>query len=494
MLREYQARAIEGIRDEVRRGRRRVLLQAPCGAGKTTIFAKIARDAIAKGNRVLFVVHRKELVNQAHARLKGFGIDAGVIMGSDARHDLRHPAQVASIQTLARREAPDAQIVVVDEAHRALSDSYRKLLDHYSDAVVIGLTATPWRMDGRGLGDLFEGMVVAATHEELMRDGYLVKPRMFMGESPDMKGVTISMGDYQQGEVAERCRKQELVSNIVAQWQKHAPAKRTVVFAASVEHSREIVAEFSKAGVAAAHLDWSTPKEERAALLGDLESGGLQVVSNMGILTEGWDLPSLECCILARPTASSILYRQMSGRVMRPHPGKERPMLLDHGGNIRRHGFPFIDEEMELTKTKKKSRVALQCRICIQCGAVCQLNATECQECGSCLTSPESVTIIDTITELKEIPEMAPKECPKCTCPGVIIYDKRWAWNWLCSTCGERGAVAKPEAMNASMEQKKEEYERLGAVCKERGYKPGWTAHRYKSTFGVWPRGVKGES
>jgi superfamily II DNA or RNA helicase len=303
-LRPYQEDAVREIRARVGAGVRRLIVVAPTGSGKTTIAAHIIAKAVERGSRVLFMAHRRELITQAYNRLIQLGVpenQLGVLMGRDRRWRPGAPVQVASVDTLRNRAKPLADIVFVDECHRATAKSYRDIAAYYPDALHLGLTATPFRANGAGLGDAYDDLLLVASPRRLIDEGHLVEPRVFTVPTealPDLSAVRVKRGDYDQRALAEAVDSKTLVGNLVDHWTRHANGVRTVAFAVSVAHSEHIAEQFRQAGVAAEHLDGATPTEERDAILGRLESGETRVVSNCGVLcldadteiltTDGW--------------------------------------------------------------------------------------------------------------------------------------------------------------------------------------------------------------
>ncbi|MFI5302654.1 MAG: DEAD/DEAH box helicase, partial [Polyangiales bacterium] len=323
-LRPYQHEAIARLDDAVARGVRRVLLVCATGGGKTSIAGSFIVRAVERGQRVLFLAHRRELIVQAYRRLLDFGLserDVGIIMGNDPRRRPGARVQVASVDTLRRRAQPGADVVFWDEAHRSICPSQRAIAAHHAGALHIGLTATPFGPNGAGLGVAYDELHVVASPRLLMDQGFLVEPRVFtvpVAKRPNLKGVRIARGDYTSADLEAAVDRQALIGNIVEHWRRYADGVRTVVFAVSVAHSKHIVERFVAAGVAAEHLDGETPTTERDAILARLDRGDTRVVGSVGTLCEGWDQPSVKCAILARPTKSTGLYLQQAGRILRP--------------------------------------------------------------------------------------------------------------------------------------------------------------------------------
>ncbi|HMA93957.1 MAG TPA: DEAD/DEAH box helicase family protein, partial [Polyangiaceae bacterium] len=355
----------------------------------TVIAGSIISRAAMNGERVLFLAHRRELINQAYRKLLDFGLPAaavGVMMASDPRRRPGAPVQVASVDTLRSRAKPSADLVFTDECHRALSQTHRGIAAHYPNARHIGLTATPYRADGKGLGDAYDELLLVASPRQLIDEGFLVEPRIFTvpySQRPDLSKVKISNGDYAADALEQAVDRTALVGNIVEHWLEHAAGIRTVVFAVSVAHSRHIAERFRAAGITAEHLDGMTPTLERDAILKRLDRGETLVVSGVGVLAEGWDQPSVKCAILARPTKSTGLYLQQAGRILRPWQNQPA-IILDHGGCALEHGLPQDDREFSLEGRKKRTKTQLDSpvRECPSCNAVLAINSRICPECG----------------------------------------------------------------------------------------------------------------
>jgi DNA repair protein RadD len=469
--RPYQLAGIEAARNLIGESIRRILFVLATGGGKTIIAALVALGAVQKGKRILFVGPRREIIAQAFWKLIEAGIpemQCGVIMADGViphvhtrqPYNARRPnaqVQVASVQTLANRRLPPADVVFIDEAHHATSETWSKIIGHYTEAgaVVVGLTATPCRADGAGLGKLFERLHVIASFADLAAQGYLVAPRVFTTpRAPDLSKVKVNRaGEYDQADLAATMRDRALVGDVVEHWQRHAEGRTTVVFAASVEHSRELCEAFRAAGIAAGHIDANTPPEERDATLGDLAAGRITVLSNMGVCTEGWDLPRCKCVVLARPTKSLSLFLQMCGRGLRPWQDTSA-ILLDHAGAVHEHGFPSDAREWSLDgKVKRASAVAV--RTCPECYAALPAGTRACTECGH-----------------------------------VFPVEERGGPTQVDGELVETDATA-ARAKKPSMEDRVKFYAEVLAVGASSGRKVGWCRHRYREKFNAWPAGPR---
>lgn len=311
----------------------------------------------------------------------------------------------------------------------------------------VGLSATPARLDGKPLCDLFGRIIIAAETDDLIRDGFLVMPRMFAGEAPDLHGIKKTAGDYNIGALGRCVNKPVLVGDAVQHWMRHANGYRTIAFAVDIAHSKSIVEAFVAAGVIAEHVDGSTPKDERKAILERLRSGATTIVSNVGIATEGFDLPALECVILLRPTESLVLQIQMFGRAMRPCEGKRTPVILDHAGNWHRHHYRGDNRyEWSLDGRVKKANVPanLGLKRCDECYALVDNSLDVCPHCGSEFkVEKRRLSIID--GELVEVGRSAPSN-------RVI----RWI-----------------QLLDIAHNNRR---------CK------AWAVERYRVEFGMWPR------
>jgi superfamily II DNA or RNA helicase len=345
-LRPYQIDVIAEFDRAVAAGTKRIILVSPTGSGKTVIAAAIIKQYVKLGKSVLVLAHRREIIIQTSEKLSGHSIVHGIIQAGFPPRPLEN-VQIASIQTLWHRairrdrmELPPADLLIIDECHHCPAETYSKIIDAYPDAVLLGLTATPCRGDGRGLGGIFETMIECPQVPQLIEQKYLVPTRCYAPTAPDLSGVRVQAGDYVETQLADRMDRPKLIGDIVTHWHKYGERRKTVCFAVNVSHSVHLRDEFIKSGVRAEHIDGSTPKAERDASLSRLASGEIELVSNCMVLTEGWDMPEVGCCVLARPTKKMGLFRQMIGRVLRPAVGKSDAIIIDHSGAVFRHGFP----------------------------------------------------------------------------------------------------------------------------------------------------------
>lgn len=361
-LRDYQVDGIKKIFeawDPKKSNLKNVLFQMPTGTGKTTVFSEIVRKAQIKNKNVLIVVHRTELVEQIAERLKSFGVSVGIISaGNMAEPD--KAVQVATIQTLSRRSYPPADIVIIDECHHSKAATYKILWEIYPDARFLGVTATPVRINGEGFDDLFDVLIPLGKLSYFIEKKYLANIKQCVSGTPDVTKVKQKMRDYDLQMLKNVMMDNSLMANLVDSYKKKALGKKTIVFAVDIEHSKSIADRYSKEGISSAHLDATTPKQERKSILDKFRTGEIMVLCNVDIVSEGFDVPDCEAVQLARPTKSLVLYLQQVGRCMRPSTNKEFGIVLDNAGLWLEHGISYVDREWSLQgieKSKKKSGV-----------------------------------------------------------------------------------------------------------------------------------------
>ena len=466
-LRQYQKDVLNDLVKVERQGNRRIILQAATGSGKTVMAAALVKAFVEKGRKVLFLAHRRELIIQTSDKLNDFEVRHGVIMANHKKENSFATVQVASIDTLKARaitknkmDLPIADLIIIDEAHRSLSNTYIKLINLYSKSLIVGLTATPIRSDGVGLGSIYSHMVKAPGIKELTRLGSLIEAVYYSPSIPDLKGIGLIAGDYNAKELSGRMNLPKLVGDVVRTWKHIGNGKQTLVFASSVKHSKNLCETFIDSGVSAAHLDGQTPTKERVQILKDFDTGKVTVICNCMVLTEGFDAPKAQVCVLARPTRSLGLYIQMVGRVLRPHPTKDKAIIIDHSGAVYTNGFATDDhnwiltsgkaKENERTEPAEREKSTLICEGCFRTFS----GSNICPGCGKIHKSKSSyVEFID--AELGLVNKKTKK----------VERKERYGENF-----------------------KREFYQQLLGYTVIKGYNDNWANYKYKERFDSFPQ------
>jgi len=388
ILRSYQTALIDDARVALRQ-HNAVLMQLPTGGGKTAIATQMMATVAAKQRLGAFICHRQELVDQTVRTFSEFRVPHGIISSGYTPSPML-PIQVCSIDTLrarllAGRPVPRFDFLMWDEAHHVAAAGWTKVMQYFPRAKHVGLTATPERLDGKGLRAQFQAMVQGPTTAELIAGGYLSPYRAFAPSAPDLGGVHTKMGDFVRGENEAAMDRPSITGDAVGHYLRHARDKRALAFCVSVAHSQHVVAQFRAAGVVAWHLDGKTDRGERRQAVAAFRRGEIKVLSNVDLFGEGFDVPSADASIMLRPTKSLALYLQQCGRVLRPAEGKAHALLLDHAGNIARHGLPDDDREWSLdgrqARAKRDDEASVPVRQCPKCYA-CHRPAPRCPSCG----------------------------------------------------------------------------------------------------------------
>lgn len=358
-LRPYQENMVSEIGNEFTHGRQTVCAVAPCGAGKTIMVGWMSGATQAKGRRTLFLVHRQELIDQSSSTFQDMGIQHGII-ATGYPHINQHLVQIGSVQTVVRRldklQAPD--FIIIDESHHATAATWKKIIQYFPAAMVLGVTATPERLGGNGLGDVFQSLVLGPTVKELISWGNLAPYKYYAPPvKVDMDNIRVKFGEYVQSEIEMAVDKSEIIGDLVEQYQTLAPGMRAVCYCVSRAHSEHVATSFRAAGIEALHIDGETHKGVREQAIRDFRDGRIRILCNVDLISEGFDVPAMEATILARPTQSLTLYIQQAMRSMRPD--KQNPdktaVIIDHVGNVFRHGMPDEEREWSLEIKKKKS-------------------------------------------------------------------------------------------------------------------------------------------
>jgi DNA repair protein RadD len=442
-LRDYQERDNDVLRSLFAQGRKRLCYAAPCGSGKTVLFCYAAGKAAEKGRRVVILVHRQELIDQTAKALEAAGVAHGTI-AAGFPEDPGPLVQIAMAQTLVHRldRLRDVRFLIIDEAHHTTAQTWRAILSMLPDAAMLGVTATPERLDGAGLGAVFEALVIGPSVKKLIADGWLAPFVVFAPERMvSLKGVRSVAGDYALGDLGRTMNTRTVLTDVLTEYNKHLAGKTAIAFCATIAHSLATARFFRDNGINAEHLDADVTRNERRAILARLESGETAIVTNCSLISEGLNIPSVGGVILLRPTKSLAVYLQQIGRALRPAPGK-RAVILDHSGNVFRHGMPDLEHAWSLEGRPKQKRGALV-RRCSECGALIPIAARTCPECGADLTPP--------------------KVTPKLVSDPLVELDPATAHTrWLANG-----------PFKAVMQWAGEDEDRLREVAAARGYKSG---------------------
>lgn len=460
-LHPHQVTALDQLKGSIQSGKRRPMLMLPTGAGKTVLAAHIVAGALRKGKRVCFVVPALSLVDQTFERFAENGIDAadmGIIQASHPWRRPHAPVQIATAQTLTRRDRPTVDVVVIDEAH-VRHAVYATWMAEAPQTVFIGLSATPW---AKGLGKQFDDLIRPTTMAELIAAGFLSPFRVFAPSKPNLVGIKTVAGDYHEGQLEERVSEPGLVADVVKTWCEKSNGQPTLCFAVGRNHAKLLANQFAQSGIASAYIDANTPREERERIGKELAAGRVKVVVNIGCLTTGvdWDV---RCLILARPTKSQSLFVQIIGRALRTAAGKDHALILDHSDTHARLGLvtdidhdTLDDGSAASAEARKKDEDKVPLPIlCPTCTALMPKGSKTCLACGSELPVHAGIKTHD--GELEEITGKAKKP--------------------------------KAEGIRAQLQKmgKPAVYGMLKGLAMERGKQDGWVANKYRAIFDCWP-------
>ena len=441
-LRPYQDQLVRQVRDSYIHGYKAPCIVLPCGGGKSVIVADIAKKTTEKKNRVLFLVHRKELCDQIEKTFKWWGVDM-------------FRCSIMMVQTAARRISKIAYpaLIITDENHHSLANSYKKVYEAFPKAKRVGVTATPIRLDGSGLSDINDKLIVGVTAKWLIDNNCLAPYDYYAPTLADMTGIKIKKGDYDVSEVESLMIKKAVFGDAIKSYTDLAKGKQAVCYCASVRHSLEMAAQFNAAGIDAAHIDGSTPKEERSRIIEGFRRGAIDILCNVDLISEGFDVPDCGCVIQLRPTQSLTLYMQQAMRCMRYKPNK-RAVIIDHVGNYARFGMPDADRIWTLEgKKKQKNEISkedeVKAKQCPECFFTFEPKdenydhegLLQCPECGHKFEKKKQEEIEHESAELKKI-------------EGFVLDFKT------------------PEECNSVAE--------LQEYAKKHGFKPGWAYYQAK--------------
>lgn len=434
-LRPYQSQLILDIRHSVLSGHKAVVSVLGCGGGKSIIQGSIAKSATDKHNRVLFLVHRKELCQQIHDTFVKVGVDMSL-------------CDVMMVQTAVRRlgKLPDYDLIITDEAHHSTAKTYTKIYDYYSGVLRLGFTATPIRLNHGGLGEVYTDLITSVSTRWLIENNYLAPYKYYSVKLADTSGLHTVGGEYKKDEVAELMQSTEIYGDTVTQWERLANGKKTIVYCASVEAAVKTAEKFSESGYVAAELDGETPPDQRKETMAKFRAGEITVLTNCELFGEGLDVPDCECVVLLRPTQSLTLFIQQSMRSMRFLPGKTA-IIIDHVGNCYRHGLPDDDREWSLAPKKQQENI-VKIRECKNCFAVYPPTMKKCPYCGYEATkevrTKDKKTVEVDLVELRrteQIKETKLRDAELTTWEQVVEFQKihKYKFLWCLRYCIAHG-------------------------------------------------------
>lgn len=384
-LRPYQRNFIDAVRAEFLQNHKRVVGVAPCGAGKTIMTGWMIKESLRRDKRSIFFVHRHELIEQTAKTFAALDIPFGII-SSGFKMQPEIPVQIASVQTLARRVdcLTEPDFLICDECHHILANTYKKILDAFPRAYLLGVTATPQRMGGITLYDIFSSMVQSLSVDELINLGNLTRFNYFAPAiGVDLHNVRVKFGEFNNDDLERVMDDKKIIGGIVDNYRKLASDKSAICYCVNVKHSKSVADAFARAGIPAAHCDGETPKQTRAAIVEDFRRGKLKVLCNAELFGEGFDVPRCQAVILARPTQSLTLYIQQAMRSMRPDPDDPNKVaiIIDHVQNYLRHGLPNENHDWSLEPNfaEEKKRKP---RLCPNCNSVVPYKIKFCPRCG----------------------------------------------------------------------------------------------------------------
>jgi DNA repair protein RadD len=474
-LRDYQQRAVDAVIRLGASGCRRICLVAPTGSGKTRMGVEFVSRAVRAGRRVLWLCHRDELQTQA---AEAIGTEVGAehvgIYGEPSEPDDPPLVTVATVQSLARGGTPEPSLTILDEAHHYQAAQWGEVARRYPVSALLGLTATPERADGRPLGDLFDGMIVAAHYSELIAGGYIVPCR-----------VQVPVIALDSGTIAQLP---------LQAYREYGEGRSGFLFSESIESAEQHAADFRAAGIPAACISERTPRSERRAMVAGLASGVWRILTNVYALTEGVDVPAASVCILARGCGHVSPYLQMVGRVLRSAPGKRDALLLDLQGVALKHGSPTEDRDYSLGEGIAPGERSAGLRQCLACGYCWSGPVRACPGCGHVepLTLESAsgmalagVALCDLTAQLEAAALKRQIMRDLRNRQRELGYGLYWVVRRYREVTGEDAPVT-----DATMEEKRDEYRRLEQVALQRGWQHGAIGHAYRRTFGVWPRGM----
>lgn len=440
-LRNYQNDLVDGIKQSILNGNKHIMVQSPPRSGKTVVMAHIAKGATDKGNTVLFFSHRKEINEQVVNTFKRNGVDMNLVT-------------IDSVGKISRRleNLTQPSLILIDEAHHVKAKTYLKIIEHFKDSVILMFTGTPVRLDGSGFDDIADDLIIGKSVKWLQENGNIAPFKYYAPSLVDTTRLKKRAGEFTKASIDESM-KRVIYGDVIAHYEKLAKGKQAIIYTHSVEASKSVSNAFKRAGYTSIAISGKTPPETRERAMRAFRDGELKIMVNCELFTEGIDLPNVDVCIMLRPTQSLSLYLQFAMRALNPRDGKTA-IIIDHVGNVDRHGLPNADRDWSLKgieKTKKKTKLG----------------------------------------------EPTTRTCDDC-------YATFWSVERICPMCGHENKPTKEEIeiiREIQLEERRQEVaskvetfvtsdqcqtvEELKEFAKQHGYKPGWVYHQQKNR-NIW--------
>ena len=462
ILRDYQLNAIDSVRNSYIKGKTAPLLVMPTGAGKTICFCKIAQSATNINKRILILVHRSELLNQASEKLTQFGIVHGRV-SPQFKPEYHIPVQVASVDTIIKRlefiEKPD--LIILDEAHHLIKgNKWGRVVEQFPEAKLLGVTATPTRLNGAGLGlhaeGFFDDLILGASVENLMNQGFLVNALYYAPPSLlNEKNIKIVRGDYCQQELATATNRGEITGEAIKNYLKLSNNLPAIAFCVDIHHAQCVAKSFTNAGIPSDFIDGTLNPSERKSRIDKLSSGEIKVLTSVNVISEGTDIPVATTAIILRKTKSLGMHLQMIGRILRPAKDKKNALVIDHVGNILSLGFAETLQNWTLNGENKVQNISsiAQCSICFR--VFNKLMNSYCPECSKNSFIKEEIKKLtgNTSSQGEYLVQISPKD----------------------PTFNAQKSTAKEQEIRSA-----KTIEELRVIARKYGYKPGWVYHMTK--------------
>ncbi len=480
-LRGYQEKSTVMLGQSIASGHRAPLVVKPTGSGKTRFAAAICERATIKGNHVLFLAPRRGLVFQTEESFRRLGVDSGILMAG-VEYDPRHMVEVGSIDTVVARIGKDelnnsrmcveaAQIIIIDEAHTSVSKKRLEFImsilngKYGENKIIIGLTASPCVAGGGGLGAGYDDLIIPVTMRELIDQGYLCQPRYYSAQRPDLSNVGMTAGEWKQNELGEVYADPKIMGDVLSNWVRIAENTITVVFTPTRKNAAELVEQFNAAGYSSEYVDANTKDEDREEIYRRLSTGQTKCLMNVGIVSMGTDIPSIQTVVMATATKSITKWMQAVGRALRPEDGKDCAYIIDHGGMSIDPNMGPVEDIIDWSLDVKSK---IQDRILQRKKEKCEPKEIKCSACG--------------------VVFKARHNCPVC---GFAMKQPTEALEFYEADLQEMKSEGKKANKTMTPEEKREFFGGLKQYARMKGYSAGWANHTYRDKFGVWPNAYK---